>query len=169
MGTPAKDAADWGDDAPACEELGVDGFLPVHHIGEGHESGGLSVRDGFSLVGFKALALGVNPLGLKGWDGAFLVTDQQAVASVEDDLGLVYPTATASDFTRGEDAFTVSGLDESVSGGFPIGSLTPGEMSLPPVSTSESEEGQVLVVVGGQADDLLAGVREVEVNAIVVA
>ena len=88
---------------------------------------------------------------------------------MEDDLGFVYPTATASDFTRGEDAFAVSGLNESVGGGFPIGSLTPGEVSLPPVSTSKAQEGQVLVVVGGEADDLLAGVWEVKVNAIVVA
>jgi hypothetical protein len=88
---------------------------------------------------------------------------------VEDDLLGIDPTATASDFTRGEDAFTVSGLDESVGGGFPIGALTPGEVSLPPVSTSEAQEWQVLVVVGCQADDLLARVGEVEVNAIVVA
>ena len=87
---------------------------------------------------------------------------------MEDDLGFIDPTATASDFTRGEDAFTVSGLDESVGGGFPIGSLTPGELGLPPVSTGKAQERQVLVVVGGEADDLLAGVWQVEVNAIVV-
>jgi hypothetical protein len=88
---------------------------------------------------------------------------------VEDDLLTVYPTATTSDCTRGEDAFTVSGLDECVSGGFPIGSFTPREVSLPPVSTSEAQEGQVLVVVGGEADNLLARVGEVKVNPIVVA
>jgi hypothetical protein len=169
MGTPAKDSADRGDDAPASKELGVDGFLPVHHIGELDEARGLGVGDGFSLVGFKALALGINPLGLKGWDRDLGAADEQTVASVEDDLGFVYPTATASDFTRGEDAFTVSGLDECVSGGFPIGSLTPREMSLPPVGTGKAQERQMLMVVSGKADDLLAGVWEVEVDAIVVA
>ena len=88
---------------------------------------------------------------------------------MEDDLTFVYPTATASDFTRGEDAFAVSGLDQGVGSGLPVGSLTSGEMGLPPVSTSKAQEGQVFVVVGGERHDLLAGVGEVEVNAIVVA
>ena len=60
-------------------------------------------------------------------------------------------------------------MDKSVGSGLPIGSLTTGEVCLPPVSTSKTEEGEVLVVVGCEADDLLARVWEVEVNAIVMA
>ena len=169
MRTPGEHAADRGDDAPAREELGEDGFLPVHHVGELDEAGGLGVADGLGLVGLKALALGVDPLGLPRGDGALFVADEQAVTGMEQDLLAVHPATTATDSAGGEDAFAVAGLDERVGCGLPVGSFAGGEMSLPPVSTGEAEERQVLVVVGGQADDLLGGVWQVVVDALVVA
>ena len=88
---------------------------------------------------------------------------------MEQDLLAIDPTATATDAAGGEDALAVAGLDESVGGGLPVSAFTPGEVSLPPVGSRETQEGQVLVVAGGQCDDLLAGVGQVEVNALVMA
>jgi len=69
---------------------------------------------------------------------------------MEQDLLTINPTATATDSAGGEDALAVAGLDESVGGGFPVCAFASGKVGLPPVSTSEPEERQVLVVVGGQ-------------------
>lgn len=88
---------------------------------------------------------------------------------MEQDLLAIDPTATATDAAGGEDAFAVAGLDEGVGCGLPVGAFTPGEVSLPPVGSGETEERQVLVVAGGEADDLLAGVGQVVVNALVMA
>ena len=87
---------------------------------------------------------------------------------MEQDLLAVDPTATATDAAGREDALTVSGLDERVGCGLPVGAFAGGEVRLPPVGTGEAEERQVLVVVGRQSHDLLAGVGQVEVDALVV-